>query len=577
MWNLFKRRVTELPPGVSLHITARKPDGTIEREIRILDSGSVDDSAGTALSMSRDAFEEIKRIATKIRSEPEDPRRSMWSARFVSSQDVVLLEICCPEPPSPREATPAWSLFAHILGKIDPVHIRRLEDERRGVQPVRVETLARALADRAAVSVTFHDGSAYHQGFVSLTLGSDGTARVERRPQLFPPSQEPPTTLDTKLPADTLRDALKPLLEDERWPEEKFPSPGSEPWKLVIVLPAAGGPLRRVLSSTRDHPTVQRLRAAIALAENSPPDDDAPAAPATRTDIPCPFCAHTSWETMVSGPCGLLLRCSCSGMLVRGNSPAETATLLAPELMDTQVPSPDQALRLLQDGDRHVKILGPSLVAYRAWTADEYVEQVGPCPWCDRTRIHDVLMRSWPITVFCSCGGTAFILRDPTEAADGAACHFSTGAPIEGQDPWAPLKERGVLLGPSGPTANGLRWRGWFRRPEDEPLQAELMSFLKAVEREEVTLEADEQPRTFFGGDMTYRASNGWKVAVFLDAGEWDYFESIVTSDGRVLDYDTLAKLPWIRNYVPAPRIRWRAWGIPHTGTPKNACWPGAP
>ncbi len=45
-------------------------------------------------------------------------------------------------------------------------------------------------------------------------------------------------------------------------------------------------------------------------------------------------------------------------------------------------------------------------------------------------------------------------------------------------------------------------------------------------------------------GNVRYIASNGWRIVVYNDADEWDYIDSIVTSDGRIFDYAALAEMP---------------------------------
>ncbi|HEX7901162.1 MAG TPA: hypothetical protein VF950_25615 [Planctomycetota bacterium] len=458
------------------------PDGVIGREIRILDSGEVSDSHGEAYSIGREDLAVIKTQAVRVRSEAADPRRASWSARFISFRDETLLQVDCPEPRPGERPSPAWGLVAHILGMIDPDEVRRLEDAKERAQPVRAETLARALADGAAVSVVLYGGSPY-EGFTRLELAADGAARVTREPRLFPPSSTPPTSRDARLPANTLRDALEPLLGPEPWPKEILRSLGGSSWTLEIILPTKGEPARRTLPASKDQLTIRRLRDAIALAE------------------------------------------------------AATEA-------------------------------GPS--ASRGGTEREHVEQAGPCPWCPSGPPHDVVTWAGPVRVLCSCGGTAFLLDDVHEAPAAVADHFSAAEPDKGENPWATLERRGVLRGPSGPTPDGRRWRGWFRRPEDEALQTELMTLLKAVERGEVTLTTDVDPEALHSGNLTYQAGNGWSIVLFIDALEWDYFESFTAPDGRFIDPQDL---PWIRLYAPAPEAQWKAWGIPHPNVARTPRW----
>jgi hypothetical protein len=62
--------------------------------------------------------------------------------------------------------------------------------------------------------------------------------------------------------------------------------------------------------------------------------------------------------------------------------------------------------------------------------------------------------------------------------------------------------------------------------PENEALW-----FLGLVETGEITIRAQDDPRKFYNGVIQYQASNGWTLAVFRDAGEWDYVDRI--TDGE--------------------------------------------
>lgn len=50
-----------------------------------------------------------------------------------------------------------------------------------------------------------------------------------------------------------------------------------------------------------------------------------------------------------------------------------------------------------------------------------------------------------------------------------------------------------------------------------------------------VTVEPDgEKP----GCQLFWRTSNGWRLEVFDDCGQWDYVDSVVAPDGRELEFD---------------------------------------
>jgi hypothetical protein len=93
--------------------------------------------------------------------------------------------------------------------------------------------------------------------------------------------------------------------------------------------------------------------------------------------------------------------------------------------------------------------------------------------------------------------------------------------------------------------------------------EQEVWEFLQAIERGEITLTPEEEPQEVYAGTVHYQASNGWRLAVFNDANEWDYLEEIVTADGRSLDYGDLDPFPRLDNYEPSDEISWSRYRIP--------------
>jgi len=93
--------------------------------------------------------------------------------------------------------------------------------------------------------------------------------------------------------------------------------------------------------------------------------------------------------------------------------------------------------------------------------------------------------------------------------------------------------------------------------------EIELSKFLKAVEVGSVLLIPEQEPQDVYAGNISYLASNGWRIVVFNDANEWDYIDSITTSDGRTFDYDALSEMPAIDAYEPTAAIAWTRYGIP--------------
>jgi len=80
--------------------------------------------------------------------------------------------------------------------------------------------------------------------------------------------------------------------------------------------------------------------------------------------------------------------------------------------------------------------------------------------------------------------------------------------------------------------------------PTPTSAEVELSQFLKAVEDGSVSLTPEQEPQDVYAGNVGYIASNGWRIVVYNDANEWDYIDSITTSDGRAFDCDALDEMP---------------------------------
>jgi hypothetical protein len=65
-----------------------------------------------------------------------------------------------------------------------------------------------------------------------------------------------------------------------------------------------------------------------------------------------------------------------------------------------------------------------------------------------------------------------------------------------------------------------------------------------------------------YSGNESFTTSNGWKIDVFNDVGEWDYIDHFQDPDGRVLDFDEM----WdhardLADYAPTEEEQARLWG----------------
>jgi hypothetical protein len=99
--------------------------------------------------------------------------------------------------------------------------------------------------------------------------------------------------------------------------------------------------------------------------------------------------------------------------------------------------------------------------------------------------------------------------------------------------------------------------------PTPTSAEVELSQFLKAVEDGSVSLTPEQEPQDVYTGNVSYNASNGWRIVVYNDANEWDYIDSITTSDGRIFDCDALDVMPAVDRYEPNGELAWTRYGIP--------------
>mgnify|MGYP003395020210 CR=1 FL=1 len=73
----------------------------------------------------------------------------------------------------------------------------------------------------------------------------------------------------------------------------------------------------------------------------------------------------------------------------------------------------------------------------------------------------------------------------------------------------------------------------------DEKVEA-ARAVLKALEEGRITAKAQVKPQDVFAGDVVYDLSNGWKMTVFNDCGDWDYVDSFELPNGEHLTYEEM-------------------------------------
>jgi hypothetical protein len=101
-------------------------------------------------------------------------------------------------------------------------------------------------------------------------------------------------------------------------------------------------------------------------------------------------------------------------------------------------------------------------------------------------------------------------------------------------------------------------------KPMPSITEKELLQFLQEVEEGTISLHPEFHPQDIYAGNVTYTATNGWRITIFNDCNEWDYVDKAITADGRSVDFDSIENdMPIAREYMPANEIAWRRYGIP--------------
>lgn len=82
-----------------------------------------------------------------------------------------------------------------------------------------------------------------------------------------------------------------------------------------------------------------------------------------------------------------------------------------------------------------------------------------------------------------------------------------------------------------------------------------------------------------FAGNVTWSVGGGWLVRVFNDCNSWDYIDSLVTPDGREIDYDDLPDA--VRFWQPSNAAGWpslpKSMARQFGGKPYNTTWTDEP
>jgi hypothetical protein len=93
--------------------------------------------------------------------------------------------------------------------------------------------------------------------------------------------------------------------------------------------------------------------------------------------------------------------------------------------------------------------------------------------------------------------------------------------------------------------------------------EEELLQFLKAIDEGTVSLQPEGYPQYIYAGNVSYKATNGWRITIFNDCNEWDYVDNVTTADSRSADFNEISEMPTAGEYDPADKVAWRRYGIP--------------
>ncbi len=91
--------------------------------------------------------------------------------------------------------------------------------------------------------------------------------------------------------------------------------------------------------------------------------------------------------------------------------------------------------------------------------------------------------------------------------------------------------------------------------------KTQLLQFLQAIEQGQISLTRLTHDHDVYNGIVRYRCSNDWQIAIFVDCGEWDYVDEIITAAGDVVDFDRLYTLG-LTDYEPSEAAIINYYGI---------------
>src|ERR1051326_436714 len=79
-----------------------------------------------------------------------------------------------------------------------------------------------------------------------------------------------------------------------------------------------------------------------------------------------------------------------------------------------------------------------------------------------------------------------------------------------------------------------------FPNPMPSLTEKELLQFLKTIEEGTISLRPESDPQDIYAGNVTYTATNDWRITISNDCNEWDYVDKAISADGRSVGFDSL-------------------------------------
>lgn len=89
-------------------------------------------------------------------------------------------------------------------------------------------------------------------------------------------------------------------------------------------------------------------------------------------------------------------------------------------------------------------------------------------------------------------------------------------------------------------------------------LLGEILVVLQRIDAGELSLDLVPDDGVL-GSLREYHCSNGWKIFVFDDAGQWDYIHQYLLPDGRIVAYDDIASSSLhVADFTPTNQEAWK-------------------